>query len=174
MKYEEIERCKKIAQQVFGIAPEVEVSWDMRGLTAGWCMYQPDGTSKIRLNGDIALAEGDAFVSTIAHEYAHAVDWALDFKAGMLRKQEHHGWQWRRIMRAFGYPPVRCHSFESAVAVRHVEKFKYRCACGPVQLVGPKVHKKLQQGAMYFCRRCKARLIAEPEMSMDDILSKFK
>ena len=149
MKLKEIERCKEIALRRFGVAPEVTVNWNLNGLTAGYCFYKPDGTSEIRLNQAMAIAEGDAFNATIAHEYAHAVDWALDVKEGKTKKVEQHGARWAQIMNNFGLPATRCHSYQSAVAVRHVEKFKYRCGCGPVQLVGPKVHRKLQNGSVY-------------------------
>jgi SprT protein len=173
LKFTEIERCRIIAQDRFGVMPDVTIDWGIRGLTAGHCKYKAGGASEISLNADIALAEGEKFAATIAHEYAHAVDWALDFREGHRRKQEHHGYRWRRIMVAFGHPATRCHSYESAAPVRMVEKFRYRCACGPVQLVGPKVHRKLQLGATYICRKCKRRLIAEATMTAEQLLAKI-
>jgi SprT protein len=175
MKLTEIERCRVIAQARFGVDPQVTVDWTQRGMAAGYCKYLAGGSAKIRLNAAIAKAEGDSFVKTIAHEYAHAVAWALFHKRnfGALRMKDHHGWQWQQIMNAFGYPADRCHSYESAVPSRVVEKFKYRCGCGPVQLVGPKIHAKIQRGSKYFCGKCKRVLVAERTATADELLARI-
>jgi SprT protein len=173
MKLIEIERCKRIAQARFGVDPEVTVDWSLRGLSAGFCRYLAGGNSHIKLNAKIAAAEGDKFTETIAHEYAHAVAWAVAHKLGWPKVRDHHGYEWQKVMNAFGYPATRCHSYESAVAVRVVEKFKYRCACGPVQLVGPKIHRKIQNGSKYFCNKCRQLLVAERTATADELLAKM-
>ena len=174
MKLTEIERCRVIAQARFGVDPQVTVDWSQRGMAAGYCKYLAGGNAKIRLNAKIAQAEGDSFVKTIAHEYAHAVAWAMYHKQhGGERMREHHGWLWQQVMNAFGYPADRCHSYESAAPTRLVEKFKYRCGCGPVQLVGPKIHAKIQRGAKYFCRTCRRVLVAEATATADELLAKI-
>ena len=73
MKLTEIERCRVIAQARFGVDPQVTVDWSQRGMAAGYCKYLAGGNAKIRLNAKIAQAEGDSFVKTIAHEYAHVL-----------------------------------------------------------------------------------------------------
>jgi SprT protein len=174
MKLTEIERCRQIARARFGVDPEVDVNWEQRGMAAGRCQYLAGGKALIRLNAKIAAAEGDKFISTIAHEYAHAVAWMLHWKLhGETKLKDHHGWQWQQIINAFGYPAERCHSYESAVPVRVVEKFRYRCGCGPVKLVGPKVHKKIQAGSVYVCNICRRRLVAEPVATADELLAKI-
>lgn len=173
MKLIEIERCREIALARFGVDPQVTVDWSLRGLAAGRCKYNSGGTSHITLNAKIAAAEGDGFVKTIAHEFAHAVAWAMHSKRhGDVRMKDHHGWQWEQIMNAFGYPAERCHSYESAQPSRVVEKFRYRCGCGPVKLVGPKVHRKIQAGARYFCNTCRRVLVAERLATADELLAK--
>ena len=174
MKLIEIERCKVIAQDRFGVSPEVTVDWSQRGLAAGRCKYLAGGKAHIRLNAQVAAAEGDKFVATIAHEYAHAVAWMLHWKRhGDTRLKDHHGWIWQQVMNAFGYPAERCHSYESAQPTRVVEKFRYRCGCGPVKLVGPKIHKKIQNGSVYFCNACRRRLVAEATATADQLLAKM-
>ena len=171
MKLTEIERCRKIAEQRFGVNPHIAaIKWDLRGLTAGYCKYLPGGNSEIRLNAKIAEAEGDGFTSTIAHEFAHAVVWAIQHANGARRVSDHHGPLWQQVMHAFGLPAQRCHSYESAEAVRYVEKFRYRCACGPVQLVGPKIHKKIQLGARYTCRVCRRVLVSDATKTADQLM----
>jgi predicted SprT family Zn-dependent metalloprotease len=171
MKLTEIERCRKIAEARFGVSPAVTVRWALRGLTAGYCKYITGGASEINLNAKIAGAEGDKFVSTIAHEFAHAVVWAIQHTQGLRRVTDHHGPLWQQVMNAFGYPAQRCHSYESAEAVRHIEKFKYRCGCKAVQLVGPKIHAKIQRGSIYTCRVCRRKLVAEAERSADQLMA---
>jgi SprT protein len=173
MKLTEIERCRKIAQSRFGVDPQVTVAWSLRGLTAGYCKYLPDGTSEITLNQNIAIAEGEKFVQTIAHEFAHATAWALAHARGERRITAHHGREWQSIMNCFGFPAERCHSYESATAVRLVEKFRYRCGCGPVQLVGAKIHRKIQSGAKYTCRVCRRVLVSEAMKSGDELLAEM-
>src|SRR5881394_976264 len=171
MKLAEIERCRKIAEARFGVSPPVTVRWALRGLTAGYCKYVPGGASEINLNAKIAGAEGDKFIETIAHEFAHAVVWAIQFKQGARRVTDHHGWLWQSVMNSFGYAAERCHSYESAEAVRHVEKFRYRCGCKAAQLVGPKIHKKIQMGSIYTCRVCRRRLVAEATKTADQLMA---
>jgi SprT protein len=171
MKLAEIERCRKIAERQLGVSPPVTVRWALRGLTAGYCKYLPGGASEINLNAKIAEAEGDKFTKTIAHEFAHACVWAHQFRQGKHRVTDHHGPVWQEIMNLFGYPAERCHSYESAEAVRHIEKFKYRCGCGPVQLVGPKIHAKIQRGSIYTCRVCRRKLVAEAARSADQLMA---
>ena len=171
MRLAEIERCREIAIRLWNVSPEVEVDWSLRGLGAGECQFLKSGASRIRLNADIAAKVGhEEFLSTIAHEFAHAVDWAYAKLHGV--QESGHGARWAAIIRSFGYPAQRCHSYD-AVAVRHVEKFRYVCHCGPVQLVGPKIHRKIQAGAVYTCSKCRSRLVRAAVKSADELLKQL-
>ena len=106
---DEIMRCQAV---VGPSAPRVIVKWDVTGLHAGWCRYGRNGEPSIlRLNPHIARHEGDEYLNTVAHEYAHAV---IGHNHGRP-----HGEAWQMLMWRFGHIPNRCHSYQSAQRARN-------------------------------------------------------
>ena len=163
MALQEIARCAALAEEAYGCAPVVRVTWDLRGLTGGQCRYT-GLTAHVRLNAHLAQHEGDAYLQTVAHEYAHAVvhmrrlRWAAQY--GMVPRGgawSSHGYRWAEVMRLFGKPALRCHGYTSAERVVERREYVYRCDCREhrVSIVRK---RRMQAGTVYRCARCRGAL----------------
>ena len=131
------------------------VSFDLRGTTGG--MAYP-GRWEINLNAALMVDNWDHYMSdTIPHEVAHLVVhrlWGTETRRTRTGKVQRisHGDKWKSVMRmCFNVEPKRCHQMDvskTRQAKRPQTKHQYRCnCCGAMVPVGPKHHKKLQNGA---------------------------
>lgn len=154
----EIERCQDIAWDKWNVRPNPEVTWNKRGTTAGTAF----GSHLIRLNEHFAVHEGEGYLKTVAHEFAHCVVAArrpLEWAVRRSRSEwSPHGAVWQSVMRAFGYRPDRCHNYKSADLIRRTTRtVPARCACKE-HMVTPAMAQKIQNGARYRCRNCRGTL----------------
>jgi SprT protein len=109
----------------------------------------------IRINVEALTKYTEHYIEqTVGHEVGHLV-------AKFVYGAKGHDYKWKRVMRDFGLPADRCHTYDLTPA-RRTQKFKYKCACSEHE-VGAKVHRKLQLGAAYTCRKCNTRLVGLSE-----------
>lgn len=163
---------------VFSDGSAGEVLWNLSGLRAGvFAVRIVRGSSPlltIRLNRTLLARVGEgAFLQTVAHEYAHAVVWALLQARGRIRKGDReefrpHGTLWRSVMERFGHPPERCHAYP-VEKIRTVRSFPYRCgACRREYRLGAIRHRRLEKHPGYLvCGTCRGTLGPVPELIRD-------
>lgn len=165
---EKIDECMAIARKTW---PHVTfddptVSYDLRGTTAGRAY---DAKWLIKLNAVLLMENVDEMVNdTVPHELAHLLDGKLHpetrnsrvsvTRTGQVRrtKRSLHGPTWKSIMRVLGVNPERTHSMDTTRArVRQTTRYPYICKCCTSEvLMGPKQHKRAQQGILYTHRGC--------------------
>jgi SprT protein len=139
---------------------DVPVDWEfsIKGRKAGqarirkngsWLPYDWDLT--IRLNEELQLRAGiEAVVTTLAHEACHV----FAAVACTPRRPQPHGKQWKSLMRALGFDPNRCHSYDLPTATKF-RTFRYVCSCMEHEITSIR-HNRIQSGkADYHCKYCK-------------------
>jgi SprT protein len=124
------------------------VVFKKRGRTAGTASYRRDDSSygKIDLNMGIAKAQPEDFIRrTPGHEAAHLI--AVQLYG--FDKGKGHGPAWKKVMRAIGQAPERCHSYDvSGVVKGHA----YKCSsCGKDFHLTTHRHNKILRGSTYHC-----------------------
>ena len=138
--------------------PVPVVKYTKRGTVAGTAEI---GQNAINLNAVLLVENFDDFlVSTIPHEVAHMIDYALhpeNFEVGYGQKRSVHGPTWKRIMRAIGANPSRCHSYDTSNSKvkrqNNKQSFVWVGTCGCEMTLGPKRHKNMLSGnRRYFVR----------------------
>ena len=122
------------------------------------------GRNTIRLNNHFLEKFKDEYINrTVVHEVVHLGVHQV-YSVGQGLRTDGHGAEWKRMMRSVGAEPSRCHTFEADAGVgRQKAKFVYKCnLCRRDISVGPKVHNKLQLGAIYHPHCCgrSAKLIS--------------
>lgn len=129
-----------------------EVLFNLTGTCAGKAARK--GTY-IRYNLDIcATNEEDFFKRTVPHEVAHIVVAQL---SGARVKP--HGNQWKRVMRLFGAPMSRTHTYDMTdVPIRRQIRFTAECSCGPVHKITMTMRNKILHGEVRICRTCHQRV----------------
>jgi predicted SprT family Zn-dependent metalloprotease len=171
---DELNRCLAIARDRYGFDITPVVRWNLRGLTGGKAMH---ADLSIRLNADIASAEGEAYAQTVAHELAHVVvlwRWqravarvqaeqtATSLNLRLPKRPRSHGLEWSSVMASFGRRANRCHNYQSATRAVERRTYAYRCACAGSagdHLVSIIRHRKMVSGkSVYRCKRCRARI----------------
>jgi SprT protein len=120
------------------------VSLDLRGVCAGRA-----SSEVIWYNPTIALANLEKFITrTVPHEVAHVVDRRLNGSSS-------HGPRWKKIMKDFGVPAARCHSYSKGVVkTRELKRFAYRCECRTHSLTSI-LHNRMCRGQRRWCKTCK-------------------
>jgi predicted SprT family Zn-dependent metalloprotease len=150
----EIARCGEIAYAKWGVRPSPTVRWDIKGKVGGWAR----GSELIRLNEHFAINEGEGYLQTVAHEYAHCVQHALKMKAGVYGRSGEwspHGKVWQDVMAVFGKKANRCHQYASTATVGYSRKtVKAKCACTEHMLTP----KRSLIAHLLRCKRCKSTL----------------
>ncbi len=143
------------AQDQFKIRlPEVRITFDLRGRSAGMLRLPRSGAAVIRYNAQLLTENDPQFIAqTIPHEVAHLV--AMTLHGRGIRP---HGAEWKAVMEAFGAAPERCHQFDvSRPSRRRLRRFTYQCNCREHQLSSIR-HNRAQRGTRYLCRHCKTSL----------------
>lgn len=147
-----------------------EIRLDLSGLRAGLFVARREERSWkrfLRFNPSIIERVGEeAFLPTVAHEYAHAVVHVFSvhrarFSGGDFSS---HGALWRSLMELFGHEPKRCHDYPAKPA-RSVKTFLYRCRdCGKDYRLGPVRHGRLEKNPGYLvCGSCRGGIVHSPE-----------
>jgi SprT protein len=147
--------CEPIARGHGRRLPKPVVRYDLKGQSAGQCIWHVGHRPVLRFNLDIARHHEDHFVrTTVAHEVAHLVT------AACYRRAAPHGAQWRAVMRHLGIAePSRCHDYRIDDAkVRRQRRWIYQCDCMQHALTTTRHNRVQQQLAQYHCRRCGAAL----------------
>lgn len=129
------------------------VFYDLKGHVAG----QAWGKYKIKLNLDILndpRYQEDMLNDTLPHELAHCVVSQL-----WPNKNKPHGSYWAYIMESIlKIPATRCHQYETVAARKpRAKEFMYECNCGPHPVTST-IHRRIQAGRIYTCRRCHSQL----------------
>lgn len=130
-----------------------DVSLKLRGECAGRATY-----STIRYNPMIASANLQEFITrTVPHEVAHVVDQRLHGSSS-------HGPRWKKIMKDFGVPATRCHSYSNGVVkTRELKRFAYRCECRTHSLTSI-LHNRMCRGQRRWCKICRHDLVRGSEL----------
>lgn len=140
------------AELLFGFKPfeMPTIRYDLKGTTAGTAH---SGKWEINLNSILVIENVDAMIDhTVPHEVAHLVAFKM-----YGRHIKPHGQEWQDVMRRFAKQPHRCHQYDTTNArVRCKSRFKYNCACTEGVVVGPIIHRRVQQEkSTHYCRVCK-------------------
>ena len=151
---ETIDFYTEMGNEVFAIQmPMPKLDFSLRGTCGG--KYSPRlHTVKVNL---VLFKENfeDYIENTLPHELAHAIT-RHKFDTEYSRVKPH-GPEWKRVMRALGKAPTRCHSYDTSNArVRRVRKgYEYSCACKTYSLTIIR-HRRAQKamGSGYRCRKC--------------------
>lgn len=147
------------------------ILWNLSGLRAGVFMVRRGIHGKsdlsLRFNSSIIRTVGEErFLPTVAHEYAHAIVHSMRHGAGRGRMDDFrpHGIVWSTLMKIFGHPPERCHSYP-ATSVQKRTVFSWRCGrCLKDYRLGIIRHRRLEKAPGYLvCGVCRGPLLHEPE-----------
>lgn len=128
------------------------VKYDLQGHHGGWAI----GTHTIRLNTVLLndpRYQRDMLEQTLPHELAHIVQHQV------FPHSRAHGREWSRIMGYLGLPAKRCHQYETVAVRQKSRPYRYYCNCDEPHFVTITLHRRMQKGSMYSCKRCKGRLV---------------
>ncbi len=131
--------------------PFPTITYGVQGRCAG---KANSGAWEIKLNMILYIQNIEDFtINTIPHEVAHLIADKYYYSRG-------HDKSWKYVMEHLGLSATRCHNYDTShVKKRNIRKFSYTCNC-TTHKVGIRVHRKLQAGSRYTCKRCKRPLIA--------------
>lgn len=114
---------------------------------AGYARFQYNRPVEIQLSSKLLQLNGKRFIDeTPGHEAAHCIAYELYGDVG-------HGPEWKEVMRVIGQSPDRCHTMEVPKS-----GITYHCNCQEFDFT-PQRHNKIQRGAKYTCRKCKAYIV---------------
>jgi SprT protein len=125
------------------------VRYDLKGHTAGQAFKHGN---YIRLNGYLLNKyKQDMLHNTLPHELAHIVTYQL-----WPNERDHHGPYWAFVMeQILELPATRCHQYATKAArTRTPKEWHYDCNCVGGHQVSNTIHKRIQQGKQYKCKRC--------------------
>jgi len=140
--------------------PDPQLSFDLRGLSAGQAVWRRRLPPLLRFNLDIATRHSDDFLEhTVAHEVAHLITAACH---GRTRP---HGPEWRKVMHYLGIDdPCRCHTYAlDESRIRRQRRWSYSCACSRHELSTTRHNRIQNRGQRYHCRRCGGALQRVPD-----------
>lgn len=143
--------------------------FDVNSTSAGLAKSK---TMSVHFNKKLALNHWKEFIeNTIPHEVCHVAIWHW---AKVLKDKvpPPHGVKWKSFMRAVGCVPTRTHSFDVSEIKRKTKKYLYQCACEKPIEVSPVVHKKIESGAIYTCKKCNQKLRGG-NLKMSERMSQF-
>ncbi len=148
---ERIAELDELTLKNWGFSLEPSLDYSLKGKVAGqaW-IYE----NRIRLNA-YALVNNldDYLLQTIGHEYAHLT--AHNHFGQAIRP---HGKEWASVMRSYGLPAKRCHSYNVKPA-RKTTRYEYFCdKCGVSMKVGKIRHNKMAKGSIYIHSDCGGRI----------------
>ncbi len=156
----------------FSDGKDGSIQWNVRGMRAGIFSVRivPGKKPEIALRfnvGILRMVGEEAFRSTLAHEYAHAIVYRMvgrKKKSGSSSEETRpHGSIWRNLMILYGHPPIRCHDYP-ALPVHARRTFNYRCGdCRQEFRLGVVRHERLKKKPGYLvCGKCRGNLRHEP------------
>lgn len=134
------------------------ITYTLRGKVGGRAHIVQN---RINVNNQALKTYTDEYIKqTIGHEFAHIVQYNV-FDAYNIKP---HGQEWAAVMKSFGLPAKRCHSYKLKSARK---EYQYSCSkCGLIFNFGSKRHYKAQHGAIYSHVGCGG------DFRFDDIIIK--
>ena len=137
-----------------------EIAFDLAGTAAG--QYRRTvGTfqraqHRLRFNPYLLAKHFDeSLATTVPHEVAHYAV-AVRYRGNRVSP---HGSEWREAMAMLGAPAEVTHALDvSDIPKRRQRQWTYRCTCAEHRLSTTR-HKRVLQGARYYCRRCRNLLV---------------
>jgi SprT protein len=148
----EVENAYLIAERYYNrtfIRPRI--IFKRNGTTAG---YATRDCKTLMFQLDLAEHNKVDFITTVKHEVAHAIQFAL------YPRSQAHGYEWKFIMqRVMGIPADRCHEYDVSVTnVKRQTRHEYECGCGKTFNVSQTMHNKILRGSNRICGLCRTRL----------------
>lgn len=128
------------------------VVYDLKGHTAGIASIQKNC---IRLNTELLYSHHDDMIHrTVPHEVAHIVQYVL------YPNSRSHGGEWQYLMHILGLEADRTHSYKTTAARVRPRPYLYGCDCigDNDHYVTITLHRRLQKGRVYTCRKCGGKL----------------
>jgi len=123
--------------------------------------------SKARVRFSVPLwvrASEEERHEVVIHEICHIVvtyqNGGKPLRKG--RRRDVHGDAWKTLMLRCGLNPSRCHNVDREGLKRTRKTVKAHCPC-QTHMVTPNMAKKIQNGAIYACSKCRGRLAVLPK-----------
>lgn len=131
------------------------VGFTKRGKVAGVASYRDN---HINLNMVLLTENAEEFINTtVVHELAHLIAYQVYGSAGTG-----HSRVWKDVYIRLGGNGETYHNYDTTNStVRKVKKYRYFCDCMEHELTSIR-HKKIFDGAEYYCKQCKVELIHIP------------
>lgn len=133
----------QLAEDLYGVGlvSQVDLYFFPKGKKAGVAKTIRNGTKPYAVgisSEALAIDPYDMITNTIPHEIAHIVMFATKLGKG-------HDKSWKNCCLTLGGDGKRCHTLELTAAKKHT-KYQYSVDDGTVRTVGPKIHRKVQNG----------------------------
>jgi SprT protein len=147
-----------LANESFGLDLTVNVSFDLKGRTAGQAF-----TSKGLIKYNLAAYNVEGGIEhlinhTVPHEVAHMVQYNNPQWPNDRKSNSSHGNYWKLVMNHFGVEATRCHSLPLPTARTVKKQFKYVCGCKEWNLTAIRHNKIVRGTRVYSCPECKVVL----------------
>lgn len=137
--------------------PRIEFDFDtLKGKVAGYARYRPaTKTAKIAMNSRLLVSSEedwqDALEDTLPHEIAHIVCMSFPhFGSG-------HDAGWKRIAALLGATP-NARGINNKIIYGSGDTYTYTDTIGKEHNVSASLHRKIQNGSIYYFRDTKAQL----------------
>jgi SprT protein len=141
---ETFEQAQRIFGRTFDI-PTLSYSINSGG-KAGYAQYRQ---WHIAINDKYLVAHPDTVINEVVpHEVAHLLTFNL-----FPRFRQHHGPEWKSVMRRLGLPPARCHRMQLVEAHPHT----YVCNCRK-HFVSDLIHRRMMVQPRW-CRKCRSTVV---------------
>jgi len=128
------------------------VRFDKRGTTAGTAHYE---MLELNFNAGLMVDNWDEFMNqTIPHEVAHLLKGRI-YGFGRGKFLAAHGTAWKKVMRALGVEPDRCHAMDVSKVRMPKAKHIYTCdKCQKELVISSVRHNKMVRGTKTYlhCR----------------------
>lgn len=115
-------------------------------------------SNRIEFSTQLLIENTEQFMkSTVPHEVAHIITKILH-----PNTKQHHGPEWKNVMRELGAEPKTYHSYDISSCVKEVKTYRYSCACEEFHYLTKRRHTKAQTGFEYLCKKSGSRIIYFP------------
>ncbi len=136
--------------------PTPIIHFDLKGTRGG-----VHRSGHLHFNPVLLMENVETYINqTVPHEMAHHVQLLVYpeslTRMGFKKNRKVHGDDWKEIMRLFGVPANRCHSYDtSSVKRRHFVRHPAYCQCNTPHSITMKLVNKIQAGRIFRCKTCK-------------------
>lgn len=140
-----------LAEKLYNVdLSNVGIRFDLKGRAAGMACRRRS-QYYVRYNSEACRKYTDEQVNgTVPHELAHIVC--------MMRPElgKNHDAGWKRVCRSLGGSDERCHTMQ-LTSGKACYRYEYNVN-GEVILIGPKIHRQIQNGAVRISSKTRARV----------------